>query len=133
MRGISKSTGEVLVRLKPGDRFADEDVSAVHGRVSKFSDKRLSQHIALRPMDGFAVDTRALTALQVLRICEELCETLANVRAPTARGRGGKGCAEEEKGGADGVMGRQVLAAFVVVRSPLLWQNGGNREEDEPP
>ncbi len=86
MRGISKSTEEVLVRLKPGDRFADEDIAAVQGRVSKFSDKRLSQHIALRPLDGFAVDTRALTALQVLRVCEELCETLANVRAPRLHG-----------------------------------------------
>jgi hypothetical protein len=32
------------------------------------------------------VDTRALTALQVLRVCEELCETLANVRAPRLHG-----------------------------------------------
>ena len=58
----------------------------MHGRVAKFTDKRLSQHIALRPLDGFAVDTRALTALQVLRVCEELCETLANVRAPRLHG-----------------------------------------------
>jgi len=85
MRGISKSD-EVLVRLEPGDRFADEDIASVQGRVSKFSDKRLSQHIALRPLDGFALDTRALTPLQVLRVCEELCETPANVRAPRLHG-----------------------------------------------
>ena len=86
MRGISKSADEVLIRLKPGDRFADEDVAAVHARVAKFTDKRLSQHIRLRPLDGFAIDTRALSALQVLRVCEEVCETLANVRAPRLHG-----------------------------------------------
>jgi hypothetical protein len=118
MCGISKSTGEVLVRLKPGDRFADEDISAVHGRVSKFLDKRLSLHIALRPLDGFAVDTRALTAPQVLRVCEDLCETLANVRAPTARGGGGARGEEEAEGRGEGVEGAastcSCRGAFVV-------------------
>ena len=70
MRGINKSEGEVLVRLKPGDRFADEDIYAVNNRVKNLSDQRLAQHVMLRPLDGFAIDTRVLTATQVLRLAE---------------------------------------------------------------
>jgi transcription-repair coupling factor (superfamily II helicase) len=86
LRGISKNETEALIRLKPGDRFPDEDVAAVHGRLNKLTDKRLKQHVALKPLDGFAIDTRALTALQVLRLSEEIVESLAVVRAPRLHG-----------------------------------------------
>jgi transcription-repair coupling factor (superfamily II helicase) len=80
LRGISKSESEVLVRLKPGDRFADEDTSAVYARLSKDHDKRALQHISLRHMEGIVVDTRVLTSAQLLRLVEQMAETLATIR-----------------------------------------------------
>jgi transcription-repair coupling factor (superfamily II helicase) len=80
LRGISKSETEVLIRLKPGDRFADEDTAGVYARLNKMTDKRTLQHIALRPLDGIAIDTRVISTAQLLRIVEEICETLATVR-----------------------------------------------------
>ena len=97
MRGINKSEGEVLVRLKPGDRFADEDIYAVNNRVKSLSDQRLAQHVMLRPLDGFAIDTRVLTATQVLRLAEEVVQTLANVRAPRLLGADAAKEARREK------------------------------------
>ncbi len=80
LRGISKSETEVLVRLKPGDRFADSDTAAVYARLNKMTDKRTLQHIALRPLDGIAIDTRVISTAQLLRMIEEITETLATVR-----------------------------------------------------
>jgi transcription-repair coupling factor (superfamily II helicase) len=80
LRGISKSETEVLIRLKPGDRFADEDTAGVYARLNKMTDKRTLQHIALRPLDGITIDTRVISTAQLLRIVEEVTETLATVR-----------------------------------------------------
>jgi transcription-repair coupling factor (superfamily II helicase) len=80
LRGISKTETEVLIRLKPGDRFTDDDRSAVFAKLSQGHDKRSLQHISLRPLEGIAVDTRVLSPAQLLRMIEEICETLATVR-----------------------------------------------------
>ncbi|MDQ3815339.1 MAG: transcription-repair coupling factor, partial [Armatimonadota bacterium] len=80
LRGISKTESEVLIRLKPGDRFADEDLSAVYARLSSKHDKRALQHLMLRPLEGIVIDTRVLPPTQLLRMVEETCETLATVR-----------------------------------------------------
>ncbi|MDF2441431.1 MAG: hypothetical protein JWN98_2415, partial [Abditibacteriota bacterium] len=86
LRGISKSESEVLIRLKPGDRFADEDTTALYARLNKSTDKRALQHIALRPIDGIAIDSRVLSTAQLLRMIEEITETLAQVRGPRLLG-----------------------------------------------
>jgi transcription-repair coupling factor (superfamily II helicase) len=80
LRGINKSESEVLIRLQPGDRFLDEDTTAVYARLSKSFDPRALQNIALRPLEGIAVDTRVLSPAQLMRMIEETCETLAITR-----------------------------------------------------
>ncbi|HVF10126.1 MAG TPA: transcription-repair coupling factor [Abditibacteriaceae bacterium] len=82
LRGISKTESEVLIRLKPGDRFADEDTAAVYAKLRGAHDRRTLQHISLRPLEGLAVDSRALPPVQLLRMIEEICEVLATVRGP---------------------------------------------------
>jgi transcription-repair coupling factor (superfamily II helicase) len=80
LRGITKSESEVLIRLKPGDRFEDADTSSAYARLSGDHDRRALQHISLRPMEGLAIDTRLLTPAQLLRMVEQVCEALATVR-----------------------------------------------------
>jgi transcription-repair coupling factor (superfamily II helicase) len=80
LRGITKSESEIIIRLKPGDRFEDEDTSAVFARLSGEHDKRLLQNIILRPMEGLAIDTRVLSPPQLLRMVEQICEALATIR-----------------------------------------------------
>jgi transcription-repair coupling factor (superfamily II helicase) len=82
LRGISKSETEVLIRLKPGDRFADEDSAAAYAVLRKGHDKRALQHIMLRPLEGLAIDSRVLPPVQLLRMVEEICEALATTRGP---------------------------------------------------
>ncbi|MBV9468264.1 MAG: DEAD/DEAH box helicase, partial [Abitibacteriaceae bacterium] len=81
LRGISKTEREVMIRLKPGDRFVDEDTSAVYGQLTEGHDKRVLQNISLRPMEGIVLDTRVISSAQLLRMVESICETLANVRS----------------------------------------------------
>jgi len=88
LRGISKTESEVVIRLKPGDRFPDEDTSAVYSHLSGRHDKRALQHVMLRPLEGIAIDTRVLPPAQVLRMIEEVCETLATVRGARLTGTG---------------------------------------------
>ncbi|HEX8834867.1 MAG TPA: TRCF domain-containing protein, partial [Abditibacteriaceae bacterium] len=80
LRGISKTESEVLIRLKPGDRFQDEDTAAVFARLTGAHDKRALQNIGLRPLEGIAIDARPLSPAQLLRLVEETCEALAAVR-----------------------------------------------------
>jgi hypothetical protein len=80
LRGINKNESEVLIRLQPGDRFPDEDTTAVYAQLTKSFDQRALQNIALRPMEGIAVDTRVLSAPQLMRMIEETCEALATIR-----------------------------------------------------
>jgi transcription-repair coupling factor (superfamily II helicase) len=80
LRGITKAEQEVLVRLKPGDRFADEDVSNVYAKLREENDARTLQNISLRPMEGIALDTRVLTPVQLLRMAEQVCESLSTTR-----------------------------------------------------
>jgi len=46
----------------------------------KSNDQRALHNIALRPLEGIAVDIRVLSPAQLLRMVEETCETLATVR-----------------------------------------------------
>lgn len=80
LRGISKNETEVLIRLQPGDKFENEDTTAVFGKLNQNHDRRLLANITLRPREGIAVDTRTITPLQLLRFVEEITETLATVR-----------------------------------------------------
>ncbi len=80
LRGISKNETEVLIRLQPGDKFENEDTTAVFGKLNQSHDRRLMANITLRPREGIAVDTRTITPLQLLRFVEEITETLATVR-----------------------------------------------------
>ncbi len=80
MRGISKNESEVLIRLKPGDRFENEDTTAVFAKLNQAHDRRTLSNITLRPLEGIALDTRPLTPLQILRLVEEMTETLGTVR-----------------------------------------------------
>ena len=79
LRGITKGPEEVLIRLKPGDTFADGDLKAALKELGE-KDKRASQHVSVRKLEGLAINTRALGAPQLLRIVEILAETLAEVR-----------------------------------------------------
>lgn len=87
VRGISKTESEVLVRLKPGDRFHDEDTSAVYAKLREAFDKRMLQNLMLRPMEGIALDTRVISPPQLLRMVEAICETLATVRGARLLGQ----------------------------------------------
>jgi transcription-repair coupling factor (superfamily II helicase) len=80
LRGISKSDYEVLVRLQPGDRFADEDTSGVYTKLTGSFDQRLLTNVQLRPLEGIVIDSRPFSGTQLLRLIEETCETLATVR-----------------------------------------------------
>jgi transcription-repair coupling factor (superfamily II helicase) len=80
LRGITKSEQEILIRLKPSDRFEDEDMSAVYSKLREENDARTLQNLMLRPMEGLAIDTRVLTPVQLLRMTEQACEALAITR-----------------------------------------------------
>jgi transcription-repair coupling factor (superfamily II helicase) len=80
LRGISKSENEVLIRLKIGDNFLNEDTVAVFAKLNQSQDQRNLQHISLRPREGIAISTRVLTPLQILKMVEDICETLGTVR-----------------------------------------------------
>lgn len=80
LRSISKSDTEVLIRLKIGDNFLNEDTTAVFGKLNQSQDKRSLQHVSLKAREGIAISTRVLTPLQVLKMTEEICEALATVR-----------------------------------------------------
>jgi transcription-repair coupling factor len=80
LRGITKSEQEILIRLKPSDRFADEDIAAVYAKLREENDARTLQNLMLRPMEGLAIDTRVLTPVQLLRMTEQACEALAITR-----------------------------------------------------
>jgi transcription-repair coupling factor (superfamily II helicase) len=88
VRGISKTESEVLIRLKPGDRFADEDTAAVYTRLNNSFDQRVLQNIGLRPLEGIIIDTRPMSPTQLLRMVEEMCEALAAVRSARLLGHG---------------------------------------------
>ncbi|HEY0074019.1 MAG TPA: transcription-repair coupling factor [Abditibacteriaceae bacterium] len=88
LRGISKSENEILIRLKIGDTFLNEDTTAVFTKLNQSQDKRNLQHISLRPREGIAISTRVLTPLQVLKMTEDICETLATVRGARFLGEG---------------------------------------------
>jgi transcription-repair coupling factor (superfamily II helicase) len=80
LRGITKGPDEVLIRLKPGDTFAETDLSGAYAALQS-KDKTARQHISLRKLEGLALNTRALGAPQILRIVEVLAESLAEIRA----------------------------------------------------
>jgi hypothetical protein len=80
VRGISKTESEVLIRLKPGDRFEKEDTMAVFAKLNASYDRRTLANITLRPLEGIAVDSRTITPLQLLRFVEEITSELATVR-----------------------------------------------------
>ena len=80
LRGISKSDSEVLIRLKPGDRFRDEDMQAMFTALNGQHDKRVLKNLQLRPMEGIVLDTRTLAPTQMLRIVEQACEALGAIR-----------------------------------------------------
>jgi transcription-repair coupling factor (superfamily II helicase) len=86
LRGITKSEQEILVRLKPSDRFADEDTAAVYAKLREENDARTLQNLMLRPMEGLAIDTRVLTPVQLLRMTEQACESLATTRGARLMG-----------------------------------------------
>jgi transcription-repair coupling factor (superfamily II helicase) len=88
LRGISKSENEILIRLKIGDTFLNEDTTAVFARLNQSQDKRNLQHVSLRPREGIAISTRVLTPLQVLKMTEDICEALATVRGARFMGEG---------------------------------------------
>lgn len=79
LRGITKGENEVLIRLKPGDTFADSDLVAAYAAV-KEKDERSKQHISLKKLEGMVINTRALQGPGLLRLVEILVETLADAR-----------------------------------------------------
>jgi transcription-repair coupling factor (superfamily II helicase) len=80
LRGITKGPEEVLIRLKPGDTFAESDLTGAYAALQA-KDKTARQHISLRKLEGLVLNTRALGAPQVLRIVDILVESLAELRA----------------------------------------------------
>ncbi|MBW3636956.1 MAG: transcription-repair coupling factor, partial [Armatimonadetes bacterium] len=80
LRGITKGPEEVLLRLKPGDTFAESDLAGAYAALGS-KDKNARQHVSLRKLEGLVLNTRALGAPQVLRIIEILAEALAELRA----------------------------------------------------
>ncbi|HVF84785.1 MAG TPA: transcription-repair coupling factor [Abditibacteriaceae bacterium] len=80
LRGISKTEQEVLIRLQPGDKFQDEDTTAVYAKLQKSFDHRALHNVSLRSREGIAIDTRVLSPSQLMRMVEETCETLATIR-----------------------------------------------------
>lgn len=81
LRGISKHEQEILIRLKPGDSFEDEDMAEVYARLREENDARTLQNLVLRPREGLAIDTRVLTPPQLLRMTEKICESFAITRS----------------------------------------------------
>ena len=79
LRSITKSPEEVLIKLKPGDTFEDGDLKYAY-KVLGEKDKRALQTIALRKLEGLAINTRAMNDSQLLRTVEVLVEALAQVR-----------------------------------------------------
>jgi len=80
LRGISKTESEVLIRLQPGDKFQDEDTSAVYAKLQKSFDHRALHNVSLRSREGIAIDTRVLSPSQLMRMIEETSQTLATIR-----------------------------------------------------
>ena len=80
LRSITKSPEEVLIRLKPGDTFEDNDLKYAYKALGE-KDKRALQAITLRKLEGLALNTRAMNAAQLLRTVEVLVEALAEVRS----------------------------------------------------
>ncbi len=80
LRSITKSEQEILIRLKPGDAFADEDMAAVYSKLREENDARSLQNLMLRPREGLVIDTRVLPPPQLLRITEQVCESFAITR-----------------------------------------------------
>ena len=80
LRAITKSEQEILIRLKPGDRFEDEDIASIYAKLRGEFDERAMHNIGLRKMEGIAIDTRILTPVQLLRMTEQVCESLAVTR-----------------------------------------------------
>jgi transcription-repair coupling factor (superfamily II helicase) len=80
LRSITKSEQEILIRLKPGDKFEDEDMAAVYAKLREENDARSLQNLILRPREGLAIDTRVLPPPQLLRIVEQVCESFATTR-----------------------------------------------------
>lgn len=81
LRSISKHEQEILIRLKPGDSFEDEDMAAVYAKLREENDARTLQNLVLRPREGLAIDTRVLTPPQLLRMTEQICESFAVTRS----------------------------------------------------
>jgi len=79
LRGITKGENEVLIRLKPGDIFADSDLAAAYAALAD-KDKTARQHVSLRKLEGLVINTRAISGPQLLRMVEILVETLCEVR-----------------------------------------------------
>jgi transcription-repair coupling factor (superfamily II helicase) len=79
LRGITKGENEVLIRLKPGDQFADADLAGAYAALNQ-KDARSRQHVSLRKLEGLVLNTRALSPPQVLRVIEILTEALCDVR-----------------------------------------------------
>ena len=80
LRSITKSPEEVLIKLKPGDTFEDNDLKHAY-KVLGEKDKRALQTITLRKLEGLAISTRAINDAQLLRTIEVLVEALAEVRS----------------------------------------------------
>ncbi len=80
LRGITKGPEEVLIRLKPGDTFAESDLSGAY-MILNAKDKNARQHLSVRRLEGLALNTRALGAPQVMKTIEILAESLAEIRA----------------------------------------------------
>ena len=79
LRSITKSPEEVLIKLKPGDTFEDMDLKYAY-QVLGEKDKRALQTLALRKLEGLAINTRAMNDAQLLRTIEVTVEALASVR-----------------------------------------------------
>ena len=80
LRSITKSPEEVLIKLKPGDTFEDGDLKYAY-KILGEKDKRALQTLALRKLEGLAINTRAMNDAQLLRTVEVLVEALAQVRS----------------------------------------------------
>jgi transcription-repair coupling factor (superfamily II helicase) len=87
LRGIFKSEQEILIRLKPGDKFHDDDLAAVYAKLREENDARTLQNLSLKAREGLAIDTRVLTPPQLLRMTEQVCESLAITRGARLLGK----------------------------------------------
>lgn len=52
LRGITKGPEEVLLRLKPGDTFAESDLAGAYAALQS-KDKNARQHVSLRKLEGW--------------------------------------------------------------------------------